>query len=80
MRTQQLAKLLKHPLQDEIGNLANLPGIFGQRNEQVRAGQGPVRAPPAYQRLSTDTPPAVEFDDRLIEHLQLTAAQSVLQL
>ena len=74
VRTQQLAKLLKHPLQHEISDLANLPGIFGQRNEQVRAGKGPVRAPPAYQRLSAHAAAAVELDDRLIEHLQFTAA------
>jgi len=80
VRPQQLAQLLKHPLQDKVSDLADLPGIFGQRNEQVRAGQSAVRAAPAHQGLGTDTTPCVELDDRLVKHLQFAPAQCVLQL
>ncbi|MCY1426143.1 hypothetical protein D9M71_419550 [compost metagenome] len=79
VRAQQLAQLFQHTLQDKVSDLANLPGVFRQRDEQVRAGQGAVRAAPAHQCLGPHAAPAVEFEDRLVEHLQLATAQGILQ-
>ncbi|MNH42877.1 hypothetical protein D3C79_1046670 [compost metagenome] len=72
--------MLQQALQDEIGDLADLPGVLRQRDEQVRAGQRAIRTTPAHQGFGTDTAAAGELENWLVEHLQLATTQRPLKL
>jgi hypothetical protein len=76
---QHRTELFQQTLEDKVGHLANLPGVFRHGDEQVGAGQCAVGAAPAQQRLGADAVAAVEVEDRLIEHLQLAAADCTVK-
>lgn len=76
---EQLPQLFKQALQDEVGHLADLPGVFRHGDKQIGAGQRAVRSSPAQQGFSADAVAAVEIEDRLIQHLQLATAYRAMQ-
>ena len=74
-----LPELLKQALQDEVGHLADLAGVLRHRDEQVGTGQGAVRPAPTQQGFGPDAVATVEIENRLIQHLQLAAANGPRQ-